>query len=127
VIVLDTHAWLWWWAQERHLSLSAVKAIRSADKIAISAISCWELARLAKRGRINLGFPTGFWIDIALAVNRVVLLEITSTIALVAAELSWDNRDPADRFLVATAMVHEAPIVTKDRLIHGFAEVQSIW
>ena len=56
-----------------------------------------------------------------------MLLELTSSVAVAAAELNWDNRDPADRFLVATAMIHEVPIVTKDRLIRAYSGIQTIW
>ena len=81
----------------------------------------------AKRGRIDLDYPAAYWVDVALAVERVVLLDFTPSVAVAAAELNWDNRDPADRMIVATAIIHEAPIVTRDRLIHAFPGVATIW
>ena len=82
---------------------------------------------LAKKGRIDLDYPAGFWVDVALSVSRVSLLELTAQTAVTAAELEWDNGDPADRIIVAMAIAHDAPIITKDRRIHSFGSVRAIW
>lgn len=127
MIVLDTHSWLWWWAEQDGLSRKARHHIEKADAIGISAISCWEVAMLVRKGRIDLDYPAGFWVDVALSAPRVSLLQLTPSIAVAAAELEWDNGDPSDRIIVATAMVHDAPLVTKDRRIHTFPGVRAIW
>ncbi len=90
-------------------------------------MSCWEVAMLAKKGRIDLDYPVGFWVDVALSVPRVSLLQLTSSIAVLAADLEWDNRDPSDRIIVATAIVYDAPVITKDRRMQAFPGVRTIW
>jgi len=71
VIVLDTHAWLWWLAEPSKLSRAARQAIDEADAIGVCAISAWELGMLVRRGRISLDRDVGAWIRQALAPRRV--------------------------------------------------------
>ena len=82
---------------------------------------------LERKGRIDLDYPVLLWVDLALSAERVSLLGLTPTIATTAAQLDWPNGDPADRMILATAIMHDAPIVTKDQRIHSFADVQAIW
>jgi PIN domain nuclease of toxin-antitoxin system len=127
LIVLDTHAWLWWWAEGDDLSQAARHAIESADAIGITAISCWEVGMLAKKRRIHLDVPAPVWVEETLAVARILPLDLTPEIAVAAADLEWDNGDPADRIIVATAIIHDAALVTRDRRMHAFAGVRTIW
>ena len=128
MIILDTHVWLWWWSAERkRLSPAVRKAIEAAEEIGIPAISCWEVAMLHLRGRIALDRDVRVWIAQSLREDRVRLLELTPDIAVGAARLRWDNRDPADRLIVATAMIHRAPVVSKDERIRSFQPANAIW
>jgi PIN domain nuclease of toxin-antitoxin system len=63
----------------------------------------------------------------ALAEARVRALQLTPQIATRAAQLAWDHNDPLDRIIVATAMVHRAPLVTKDDRIRRFQPANAIW
>ena len=54
MILLDTHAWIWWRADPGRLSAPAAALIATTDRIGLSAISVWELAMLVRRGRISL-------------------------------------------------------------------------
>ena len=128
MIILDTHVWLWWWSKERgRLPARVRKAIETADEIGIAAITCWEVAMLDLRGRIALDRDVRVWIAQSLRAERVRLLQLTPDIAVGAARLLWDNRDPADRLIVATAMIHRAPVVSKDRRIRSFQAANAIW
>jgi PIN domain nuclease of toxin-antitoxin system len=49
MIILDTHAWIWWITESENLSVQATEAINKADIIGIAAISCWELAMLVAK------------------------------------------------------------------------------
>ena len=128
MIVLDTHVWLWWWSKERNrLPARVRKAIETADEIGIAAIRCWEVATLNLRKRIVLDREVRIWIAQSLRADRVRLLPMTPDIAVGAAGLLWDNRDPADRLIVTTAMVHRAPVVSKDERIRRFQLANAIW
>ena len=54
MIILDTHAWLWWTNESTELADPARVAIEQADVIGISAMSCWEVAMLVGKSRIGL-------------------------------------------------------------------------
>jgi PIN domain nuclease of toxin-antitoxin system len=56
VIVLDTHAWVWWVHGDDQLTQAQIDAIEAneVDVIGVSAISCWEVAKLVERGRLEL-------------------------------------------------------------------------
>ena len=54
MIILDTHAWIWWVNESKKLSDKAQAAIQQADSVGISAISCWEVAMLVGKERISI-------------------------------------------------------------------------
>jgi PIN domain nuclease of toxin-antitoxin system len=126
VIVLDTHAWFWLVASPDRLSEVAATAIDSADKIGISAISCWEIAMLAEKKRLELDRPAPKWLEDALTSTGTVLLSIEPAIAALAARLPLHG-DPADRLIVATAMTGGAELVTKDQKIRSSGLVSTVW
>jgi PIN domain nuclease of toxin-antitoxin system len=129
VIVLDTHAWLWWMSSPERLSDDAAASIADASAIGVSTLSVWEVAMLASRGRISLDRDVGLWVKRALAEQRVKPLTLGVEIALGAGLL--DARgfpgDPADRFIYATARAVDAPLVTRDARIRAFAPSTTLW
>jgi PIN domain nuclease of toxin-antitoxin system len=130
VIVLDTHVWLWWTSSPDRLSANAASAIAEADRIAISTISCWEVAMLSELHRIALDRPVGQWVRAALrADDRVAAVGPDEGVAVAAALLGSDgfHGDPADRFIYATAAALDAKLVTRDEAIRRFDPKRAVW
>jgi PIN domain nuclease of toxin-antitoxin system len=129
VIVLDTHAWLWWVAAPEKLSDLARNAIDSADTLGVATISCWELAMLTEAGRIDLDRDVEAWTKQALAEVRIQAMALTSPIALRAGLLgrAGVQGDPADRIIYATARDAGADLVTKDRALRAFDPRGTVW
>jgi PIN domain nuclease of toxin-antitoxin system len=128
VIVLDTHAWVWWLTKPSKLGAKAARALEKTDRIGIPAICPWEIAVKAQRGKLKFNRPYELWIDEALSLDpRIELLHLMPRIAVDAVRLSWKHGDPADRFIVATARAHEAPLVTADETIHASRLVRCVW
>jgi PIN domain nuclease of toxin-antitoxin system len=128
MIVVDTHAWVWWVSDPTRLGKAARRSLDAAKRIGVPAICCLEVATLAVRGRISLDRPTLEWMHDALADARIELLPLTPAVAVKAADLPEDfPGDPADRIIAATAILESAVLVTKDDRIHKAAVVRTVW
>jgi PIN domain nuclease of toxin-antitoxin system len=128
VIVVDTHAWLWWLTKPDRLGKKAARELGKADRIGVSAISVWEIAAKADAGKLKFDRPYDAWIDEALSEDpRIELLHLLPRISVDAERLSWAHRDPADRFIVATARAHDAHLITADETIHASGLVRCVW
>jgi PIN domain nuclease of toxin-antitoxin system len=129
VIVLDTHAWLWWVVEPGRLSQPAREAIDGAERFGVATITCWEIAMLAEAGRIELDRPAGNWVEQALANERARSLPLTSTVAVQAALLTREGftGDPADRIIYSTARNAGARLVTRDKALRAFDPRNTIW
>ena len=124
MIVIDTHALLWWTSTPERLGRNAAKALARSEQVFIPAIVFWEIATLARRGRIS-ELPAG-WTNRVSDIPGVVVAPIDREIAVTAANLDMHG-DPADRFIVATAMSLGAPLVTKDERIRALTFVKTLW
>ena len=128
MILLDTCVLLWLAADKARLSPRACEAIRSAGEfVDVSAITAWEIAWKQAKGQLELGMPPRAWFDLAISVQQVRETPITSSIALRAAELPRLHGDPADRFIIATALEFGIPLVTPDQHIAQYPGVSVIW
>ncbi len=129
MIVLDTHVWVWWVHGDKRLSQTQAQEIKAneTDVIGISAISCWEIAKLVERGRLKLPRSSRKWFKQALSYPGVRLLELTPEIAIESTQLPGEfHRDPADQIIVATARIHGCPLLTFDDKILKYPHVKSV-
>ncbi len=128
MILLDTHAWLWWEADQDRLSRPALAAIEETEDVGVLVVSCWEIAMLVNRGRLRLSTSALAWIRASLAAGKVELLPLTPEIAVRAAELDRQAPgDPMDRMISAAAVEHQATLVTRDRRLQGLPGVRTLW
>jgi PIN domain nuclease of toxin-antitoxin system len=129
VIVLDTHALLWWALDPSRLSTVAARTLEQVERRGgvASAISIWELGVKIQRGKLEIGLPID---ELARRIERggvVELLPVDTTTWLRSLALSWDHRDPADRVIVATALLRGVPLLTADAAMHRFDGVACVW
>jgi PIN domain nuclease of toxin-antitoxin system len=127
VIVLDTHALIWWVLEPEKLSSGARAAIDSSDTVGFAAISSWEVAMLSDRRRIALNVEPALWLHNITEARKVSVLPLTIDVAALAAELHDILRNPADCLIAATALTHGVPLVTKDERIQRSGVVATIW
>jgi len=93
----------------------------------VSAISCWEVAKLVEYNRLTLPCPVDDWMTQALAYPGVRLLDLTPRIAVESAQLpAGFRRDPADQIIVATARVYNCPLLTADAKILAYPHVTTL-
>jgi PIN domain nuclease of toxin-antitoxin system len=129
MIVLDTHIWVWWVDESPQLSARHTQLIQDNEPsgLGISAISCWEVAKLVEYGRLQLECAIEEWMEQAVAYPGIELLPLTPQIAIESTKLPGNfHRDPADQIIVATARVHDLPILTVDRLILDYPHVRTL-
>ena len=121
MILLDTHVLVWLVSGNSRLGHGArenIDAAASNGEVHVSAISVWEIALLARKGRLALGGDTREWIASALSLPGVAIMAIDDDIATEAALLPEPFRnDPADRILVATVRRRGWSLMTADRAI----------
>lgn len=118
-VILGTHAPLWMDCAAASLGKQARHRVDTAwrsGQVAVSAISFWEAAMLAERGHIALPLPVERWRSEWLRAG-LVELPLDGRIALLSCQLENFHRDPADRFIVATALAHDVPLMTADQKI----------
>ncbi|MEW6660631.1 MAG: type II toxin-antitoxin system VapC family toxin [Thermodesulfobacteriota bacterium] len=126
-ILLDTHVWVWLSIGDLSaLSAQARKAMAPGTPKWISAISCWELAKLAEKGRIGFTIPTLTWMRRSLNENNIRIADLTPEIAVESTGLEGFHRDPPDQIIVATSRVLGMPVVTADQRIIRFGGVEAI-
>jgi PIN domain nuclease of toxin-antitoxin system len=130
-IVLDTHTWVWWAAEDRRLSKHAATMIRRAARegeILVSMISIWELAKKVEKQHLVFDRPLRQWLEQATALPGLRLAELTADILIDSCDLPQPfHGDPADQIIAATARRHQATLVTKDRKLRDYAHVLTAW
>jgi len=129
MILLDTHIWIWYADESKKLSDTRRQLIEDhkSDGLGVSAISCWEVAKLLEYGRLKLACPVEEWMTLALQLPGVRLLELTPQIAITSTKLPGKfHRDPADQIIVATALVYDLELLTADEKIRKYEYVRAI-
>jgi PIN domain nuclease of toxin-antitoxin system len=117
-LLLDTHALLWWLADDPELSEEARRLVADPDNlVAVSAASAWEMSIKTALGKLEA--PDDLAAE--LEANRFLPLPIAIDHALHAGRLPLHHRDPFDRMLVAQAELESLAIVTRDVSFEPYA------
>ena len=126
MLILDTHA-LYWWVNRTpdKLGQQLIDAIETAESLAVSAMTCWEMAWLVKHGRIVLKLPVTDWLNQVEAIG-VAVISVSRTIAECAVSLPEHHKDPADCIIIATAIEHQAQLVSIDRQFPAYLELSGL-
>ena len=130
MILLDTHTWIWSHSATKRLSDRVTKLIQTTqtDQRAIASISIWEFAMMVTKGRITAKIDPKRWLNNAISMSGLQVIELTPEIAVESCSLPGDfHRDPADRIIVATARTHHLTLLTKDRKILEYPHVEAVW
>ena len=124
-LLLDTHIWLWSLIEPERLGeRTRSELLDSQNELWLSPISTWEALTLHDKSRVYLAADVNEWIARNTALFREAPL--THTIAVAARQLRLIQRDPADRFLAATALVLDLTLVTADAKLLGLGEIATL-
>ena len=131
MILLDTHALVWWAAEPARLSARAKRAVAAAVRsgyVAASAVSLFEIATAIRRGRLELAVPPEQWLTDLRLLPELRLEPVSAEIAEIAG--SFDEKfpgDPADRLIAATAVALGLKLVTADARLRRAPQLQAVW
>lgn len=120
-LLLDTHIWLWSALDQARLSSRVTAALENpGNELWLSPISVWEVLTLCQKQRLVLHPNPQAWIADTLDAAPMREAQVTYQVAQETARVQLPHRDPADRFLVATARVFDLTLVTADeQLLKG--------
>ena len=132
MIVLDTHALIWWVSDPRRIPARARRlmdtAVADAEMVAVSSISLWEVAMLVSAGRLTLTMTMDAWIGQVESLPFLTFLPVDNRVAVRSVMLDgFAHRDPADRIIAATALGSGATLVTADARLRAYAPLKTIW
>jgi PIN domain nuclease of toxin-antitoxin system len=125
MILLDTHIWVNWIVKgDAGLTPTIIESMHREERLAVSSISCFEVSLLAKRGKIELSMPVNDWLIEALGNSGVNALPVTCDVAHRAVMLPDIHRDPADRIIIATALVYDIKLASMDSVFPNYQEIK---
>jgi PIN domain nuclease of toxin-antitoxin system len=113
-MILDTCALLWLASGSKKLSRSALKEINAAPVVYVSAISGFEIAIKAAKGKLKLPNPPHEWFEKVVEHHGLTMLPLALDVCITAAGLPPIHDDPCDRFIIAAARLHDLTVVTAD-------------
>lgn len=122
MVLLDTCALLWWTLDPDRLSDRAKKTCSQIDDKGayISSITIWEIGIKLKKKSLDIGEDIQSYVRRLLLLGSIEIIPVDENLWIKNISLKWDNKDPADRTIVATALSRNLPIMTKDTVIRDF-------
>lgn len=127
-LLLDTCALIWWTLDQAKLSPAAAQAISKDQRedLYISSISIWEIGIKIKNGKLEIGTDITDYTARLAKLGRLKILPVDAAVWIKNLELDWNHRDPADRTIVATALLHRLTIVTADTMMAAYYS-ETVW
>lgn len=113
-LILDTCALLWIAGGLKKISESTARIIQDAPIVFVSAISAWEISLKYARKQLVLPMMPELWFYKVVEAHSLVVAPLDVTVLCNANTLPWYHKDTADRFIIATALLENAAIVTAD-------------
>ena len=126
MLLLDTHALLWWLAGDSQLSLRARSHIAATARVYVSSVSIWEIAIKTRLGKLPDGELLLAELPDILNAQGFDELPIVGRDAQLAGLLPLHHRDPFDRMLAAQSLRLGAPLVTNDGVFSRYG-VTTLW
>jgi PIN domain nuclease of toxin-antitoxin system len=129
MILVDTHALLWWALDPDQLSAKARDVLTEMERHGgfASSISIWEIGIKAKRGKLELPIAVDEFAHRIARSGVIEFVPVDTDVWLRSLALPWAHSDPADRVIVASALLRGVPLLTKDALIRKFRGVKCVW
>lgn len=116
--LLDTHILLWSLLNPSALCPAVVDELENgANQLWLSPISTWEILILAEKGHIQLDASPADWMENVLSNLPFHEAALNHEVAMQSRKIVLPHQDPADRFIVASAIVYGLTLITADKII----------
>lgn len=126
-LLLDTHAFIWWYNEPDKLSQQVLAACQDTNNtLMLSVASVWEMQIKSQLGKLRLSAPLTDIIHHQQEQNRLQILPVTLPVVFALADLPIHHRDPFDRLLIAQAKVDQLLLVSNDSQFHHYS-VSLFW
>lgn len=126
-VLLDTHAWVWSFADDSLLSPAARQAITAADAVHVSPISFFEIGQKVRLGKWPEMVPFVPRLPSLLTEQGGLTAPLTAEICLAASLDDWPHRDPFDRMIAATAEALGMTLISRDAVFQTRPALRVVW
>ena len=128
MILLDTCTILWLALDQSQLSKIAKDLIDSgSQKLFLSSVSALEIGRLYQHKKLQLPLTPDEWLEKNMELLNILEIPIHNKEAILSTKLPYHHNDPADRIIIATALQYNLNILTPDKYIKNYTEINTIW
>jgi PIN domain nuclease of toxin-antitoxin system len=120
-LLLDTHAFLWFIANDPRLSSQA-----PGNRRLFSMASLWEIAIKVSLGKLTLAQPFDQFMPLQLQLNHIEVLAIQLPHVAAVVAMPFHHRDPFDRLMAAQCQIEGLPIVSADPVFDAYS-IRRVW
>jgi PIN domain nuclease of toxin-antitoxin system len=89
------------------------RELLTSNQWGIASIVLWELAKLVQLGRLEMDLDSP---EVKDALSGVHVWSLDLEVATASTRLDFQG-DPADELIAATSLVHNVPLLTRDKVI----------
>ena len=126
-LLLDTHIWVWSLVKPEKLRPRVSRElVNPANELWLSPISVWETMLLLERGKLVVDGDAADWLERMVRATPAREAPLTHEVAIRSRRVTVLHADPADRFLAATALVHDMTLVTEDARLLKIREIRTL-
>lgn len=127
MILLDTHAWVMMMEDPAQMGDFFHGNFDKDSELAISVISCLEIAMLVHKGRLETKPSLDIWMSEAISLKNLTVIPLTPEISVKSYQLLDFHGDPADRIIAATSLLYDLPLITKDKKLNTYNFLKTRW
>lgn len=125
-ILIDTHAFLWYFQDSEKLSVKVAEILEDIDNdLCLSIASFWEIAIKLSLGKLSLQNPFHELPDV-LERLMIRILPISFADTECCSTLAFHHRDPFDRMLISQVINHSLVIISADVAFDAYP-IQRVW
>ncbi len=127
MVLLDTHALIWWMTDDDRLGGDARAMIADPEsRVFVSGATAWEIATKFRIGKLPSMGAVVRGLELSVLRAGFETLPVSFAHAQRAGLLAGQHGDPFDRMLIAQGLTENLPIASNEAMFEHFG-VSRIW